>query len=123
MRAFPVIAAAFVIFWAIVLVVLGRQAAETDQPDAGCREEAIRLKIAMSGPIGTIRRAGADIVIEVDRRFWLRMHRNQQIDIALAAWCGVALERKGGMVRIVTAFGEDELGRVVNGRWSSKYGG
>lgn len=108
---------------AIVIIVAAddRKINASTTADAACRQAAARLKIAAAtGLIGLIRRSGPNLVVEVDRRQWMSMHRFQQVDLAMAVWCGVALEGGRGTVQFTD--GSDDLGRVAKGEWSSKYG-
>ena len=86
----------------------------------GCRNEILLLDIWKAQRlVDEIRPDGADIVVRVQTRFWLTTMRQVQVSIGKAAYCAVALAHNGGIVR-VEGTNDDELGRVVDGKWSSK---
>lgn len=120
MRAFIVIGSAVAIFWLVTIYMLGNRIAHTAE-DAICRTEQILLAVSQSqGMIGEIQQDGNDLVVTTDWRRWMGLNRQRQIAIGMAAACVVAHEGKGGKVLIKS--GDSEVGRVVAGKWSSKFG-
>lgn len=120
MRAFIVIGAVVAIFWVVTFYILGSRMADAGG-DATCRNEQILLAVSRNQhTISEIRQDGNDLVITTDWRQWMGLNRQRQIDIGMAAACVVAHEGKGGKVLIKS--GDSEVGRVVAGKWSSKFG-
>jgi hypothetical protein len=103
----------------ISLLVNKREAALESGPANGCKNETIALDIAQNtGPVMSVDKQAADIVVKVSWRWWVRSTRQAQIAIAMAAYCHVS-PNDNGIVRVVDEDGE-ELGRVVGGNWQSK---
>jgi hypothetical protein len=121
-RFLAVTAALIVIFWVVVMSMLVRQreAVHDGTAAAGCHNEIILLDVWKAQQlVEAIQPQGADIVVTVSRRMWDRTMRQAQISVGMAAYCHVALANKGGVVRVEDESGR-ELGRVINGKWSSK---
>lgn len=113
------IGAAVAIFWAVAFYIIANRMAHTGE-GAACRNEQILLAVSKNqGIIHEITQEGSDLVIAVGRH-WTKMHRQPRIDIGMAAWCVIAHEGKGGMVRITS--GDTEVGRVEKGKWTSRFG-
>jgi hypothetical protein len=120
LRAFIVIGAVVATFWVVTFYILSNRMAHTAE-DATCRKEQILLAVSKSqGTIGEIRQDRNDLVITTEWRRWMGLNRQRQIDIGMAAACVVTHEGKGGIVLIKS--GDTEVGRVVAGKWSSKFG-
>lgn len=120
MRGFIIVGAAVAIFWAATFYILSNRMAHTGE-SAACRDEQILLAVSKNQhTIGEIRQDRNDLVIATDWRRWMGLNRQQQIDIGMAAWCAVEHEGKGGIVLIKS--GDSEFGRVVAGKWSSRFG-
>ena len=120
MRAFIVIGAGVALFWVATFYILSNRMAHTAE-SAPCRNEQILLAVSKDQHmIQEILQVGKDLVITTDWRHWMAVNRPQQIDIGMAAWCVVAHEGKGG--KVVITSGDSEVGRVVAGKWSSKFG-
>jgi hypothetical protein len=120
LRAFIVIGAAVAIFWAAAFYFIGSRMAHTGETGA-CRNEQILLAVSKNqNTISTIQQEGNDLVIITDWRHWMALNLQRRKDIGMAAWCVVAHEGKGGIVRVTS--GDAEVGRVEKGRWTSKFG-
>jgi hypothetical protein len=120
LRAFIVIGLAVVIFWAAAFYILGNRMAHTGE-NAACRNEQILLAVSKNqGIIGEVELDRNNLVVKTDWRHWMALNLQRQIDIGMAAACVVAHEGKGGMVLIKS--GDSEVGRVVAGKWSSRFG-
>jgi hypothetical protein len=121
LRAFIVIGAAVAIFWAAAFYFIGSRMAHTGET-AACRNEQILLAVSKNqNTIGEVKLDGNDLVITTDWRHWMALDLQRRKDIAMAAWCVVAHEGKGGIVRVMS--GDTEFGRVEKGKWMSKFGG
>jgi hypothetical protein len=104
----------------IIWLASKQEAALASQPPDGCKNEMILLDISRSaGPVVSVEKRGADIIAKVSWRSWVKITRQAQIGIAMAAYCPVAPADKRGIAHVVDEDGQ-ELGRVVNGDWQSK---
>ena len=114
------IGAAVAIFWAVAFYVIANRMAHTGE-NAACRNEQILLAVSKSqGTIFAVESEGDDLVVEANWRHWMALNLQRRKDIGMAAWCVVAHEGKGGMVRITS--GDTEVGRMEKGKWTSRFG-
>jgi hypothetical protein len=120
LRAFIVIGAVVAVFWVATFYILSNRMAHTGE-SAICRNEQILLAVSKNQhTISEIRQDRNDLVITTDWRRWMGLNLQRRRDIGMAAACVVAHEGKGGIVLIKS--GDTEVGRVVAGKWSSKFG-
>lgn len=122
LRAFIGIGAAVALFWvAAIYVMANRYAPSPDTADTPCRNEQILLAVSKNQHvISGIEQQGNDLVIAVNWNYWMALNLERKTDIGKAAWCIVAHEGKGGVVRILSV--QTEVGRVENGKWASRFG-
>jgi hypothetical protein len=119
LRAFILIGLTVVIFWAATFYILGNRTAQTGE-NAACRNEQILLAVSKNQGTIEIKLDRDDLVVSTAWRHWMALNVQRRKDIGMAAWCVVAHEGKGGMVRITS--GDTEVGRVEKGKWTSKFG-
>jgi hypothetical protein len=123
MRKLVIAAGIILAIWTAIIYAYARQAEAVSENNIDCSAETLRLKIAVDqNVVFSIRQSGIDLILTIYSKAWLGLFRIQQKEIGLAAYCGVALQAKGGMVRIVDING-DEYARVVKGHWSSRISG
>lgn len=104
----------------VAFYILGDRMTHTGE-GAACRDEQILLAVSKNqNAISDIQQEGSDLVVSTNWRYWIALNLKRRMDIGMAAWCAVAHEGKGGMVRIKA--GETEVGRVEKGKWASKFG-
>lgn len=69
--------------------------------------------------IRDIRQDGKDAAVIVDNGIWIKMPRNLQLQVGMAAYCPVERAGQHGVARIED-IGGHEMARVENGKWVSK---
>jgi hypothetical protein len=109
------------LFWLAVSLAITWSAREHADANFACGSATALLGLWTSQRIiEHVGSDGRDVTVLVSGAGWLsRLTKKSRIDIGMAAWCQVKALGKGGKVIIRGNRGED-LGQVVDGKWSSK---
>lgn len=93
-------------------------------PAIACHEEEVLLTIwHAQRMIGSVDYHGASATIVVSSRHWLKTRPDVQSQIALAAYCRIAVKYGRGKVEVTGHNGHPLYGAVVDGRWHNRLTG